>query len=159
MLNRWIGDIALSIQAKSRIITSGLVIWTAVIVIALLTAFAFVCVAGYSWLSLQLGATFAGLAIAGIFLLIALIAATVCAVSRRRAKERALLIRAARAHGSMPWLLDPRILAVAMQAGRTLGWQRIVTVVLVGFLGAKLAGETNKRQSDKIERAGWLGAC
>jgi hypothetical protein len=156
MLNRWIGDLALSIQAKSGI-TSGLVIWTAVIVIALLTAF--VCVAGYNWLSLQLGATFAGFAIAGFFLLLALIAATVCAVSRRRTKERALLIRAARAHGSMPWLLDPRILGVAMQAGRTLGWRRILTVVLVGFLGAKLADETNKRQSDKIERAGWLRAC
>jgi hypothetical protein len=152
MLNRSIGDVVLWIQAKSGI-TSGLVIWTAVIVIALLTTFAFVCVAGYNWLTLQLGATFAGLAMAGIFLLIALIAATVCAVSRRRAKKRALLIRAARAHGATPWLLDPRILGAAMQAGRSRRWQRIVTIVLLGFLGVNLAREINRRRLTRSEPA------
>src|ERR1700733_12911769 len=122
MLKNWLHDIALSVQAKSGV-TPLLFVWFAIVALALLTGFAFLCVAGYTWLTLQLGATFAGLAMAGIFLLIALIAATVCAVSRRRAKKRALLIRAARAHGATPWLLDPRILGAAMQAGRSRRWQ------------------------------------
>ena len=147
MLNRWIGNIALLIQVKSEI-TFGLVIWIAVIVVSSLTAFAFVCVAGCGWLSLQLGATSASFAMAGIFVLVALIAATVCAVSRRRTKERAMLIRAARAEGSTPRLLDPRILGLAMQAGRTLGWQRVVTVLVIGFLGTQLMRETSRRGAD-----------
>ncbi len=147
MLNRWIGNFALLIQVKSGI-TFGLVIWIAVIVVASLTAFAFVCAAGYGWLSLQLGATFASFAMAGIFVLVALIAATVCAMSRRRTKERAMLIRAARAEGSTPRLLDPRILGLAMQAGRTLGWQRVVTVLVIGFLSTQLMRETSRRGAD-----------
>ena len=67
---------------------------------------------------------------AGIFVLIALIGAIVGAMARRRARERAILERAARAHASS-WLLDPKILGVAMQAGRSLGWQRIVPIALL----------------------------
>ena len=73
-------------QAKSGV-TPALFVWLAIIALALLTAFAFLCVAGYVWLSLQLGAVFAGLAMAGVFLLIALIGVIVFAVSRRRAQR------------------------------------------------------------------------
>ncbi len=96
MINRWIGDIALLIRAKIGV-TSGLIVWAAVVVIASLTAFIFLCVSGYDWLSLQLGEAFAGLAMASAFLVIALIGAAFCAASRRRAKQRAMLVRAARA--------------------------------------------------------------
>ncbi len=77
MINRWMGDIALLIQAKTGL-TSGLIVWAAVVVIASLTAFVFFCVAGYDWLSLQWGAAFAGLSMASAFLVIALIGA-ICA--------------------------------------------------------------------------------
>lgn len=147
MLKGWLHDITLSVQARSGI-TPALLIWIAIIVIAVLTAFAFLCVAGYVWLTLQLGAIFAGLAMAGIFLLIALIAAIVCAVSRRRAMERAILKRAARAQGASSWLLDPKILGIAMQAGRTLGWQRIVPVAVLGFLAAQWAFQNRERKPD-----------
>jgi hypothetical protein len=144
MINRWMGDIALLLQAKTGA-TLALIIWAAVVVIAALTAFVFFCVAGYDWLSLQGGATFAGLAMAGIFLLFALVGSAVCAVSRRRTQERAILTRAARAKGLTSRLLDPKILGVAMQAGRALGWRRVIPVVLIGFLGAQLARETLRR--------------
>ena len=78
MLKNWLHDIALSVQAKSGV-TPLLFAWFAIVALALLTGFAFLCVAGYAWLSLRLGAVFAGLAMAGIFLLIALIAATAAA--------------------------------------------------------------------------------
>ena len=148
MINRWMGDIALLVQAKTGV-TSGLIVWAAVVVIASLTAFIFLCVAGYDWLSLQWGAAFAGLAIAGAFLAIALIGAIFCAASRRRAKQRAMLARAAQAQGLTPRLLDPKILGVAMQAGRTFGWRRAVTLVLVAVLGAQLMHATRQRAFDQ----------
>ena len=76
MLKSWMRDITLALQARSGV-TPGLFVWLAIIAIACLTAFAFLCVAGYDWLSLQLGDVFAGLVMAGIFVLIALIGAIV----------------------------------------------------------------------------------
>jgi hypothetical protein len=149
MLKGWMRDIALSVQARSGV-TPALFVWAAVIAIALLTAFVFLCVAAYEWLSLQLGAVFAGLAMAGVFVLIALLGAIVCAVSRRRARERAILERAARAHASSSWLLDPKILAAAVEAGRALGWQRIIPVALLGFLAAQWAREHRKREEEDL---------
>jgi hypothetical protein len=95
-----------------------------------------------------LGAIYAGLAMAGVFVLIALIGAIVFSVSRRRAKERAILERAARAHNSASWLLDPKIIGVAMQAGRALGWERIIPVALLGLLAAQWARERKSGDSD-----------
>jgi hypothetical protein len=147
MLKSWMRDVTLSLQARSGV-TPALFVWLPIIVVALLAAFVFLCVAGYVWLSLQLGAVFAGLAMAGVFLLIALIGAVVSAVTRRRAQERAILERAARAKASTSWLLDPKILGVAMQAGRTLGWQRIIPVVLLGFLAAQWVRQSHKSESE-----------
>ncbi len=147
MLKGWLRDITLSVQAKSGL-TPAFLVWLAVVAIASLTAFAFLCVAGYAWLSLQLGAVFAGLAMAGIFALIAVIGAIVGAVLRRRAMDRAILERAARAQASSSWLLDPKILGVAMQAGRALGWQRVIPVALLGFLAAQWAFQKRERGPD-----------
>jgi hypothetical protein len=136
MLKSWMRDLTLSIQARSGV-TSVLFVWLAIIALALLTAFAFLCVAGYVWASAQLGAVFGGLAMAGVFLLIALIGAIAVAVSRGRAKQRAVMERAARAQASASWLLDPKVLGVAMQAGRTIGWERVIPIALVAFLAAQ----------------------
>ncbi|MDR3422143.1 MAG: hypothetical protein P4L80_13025 [Xanthobacteraceae bacterium] len=146
MFKNWMRDIALAIQARSGV-SAALFFWVVVIAIASLTAFAFLCVAAYDWLTVQFGAVYAGLIMAGVFLLIALIGAIVFAVSRRRAKERAILERAARAQGSS-WLLDPKILGVAMQAGRALGWERIIPVALLGLLAAQWARERRESKSD-----------
>jgi hypothetical protein len=102
-----------------------------------LTAFVFLCVAAYVWVSLQIGPVFAGLAMAGVFILIGLIALVVSGTVRRRTRERAILERAARAQSSSSWLLDPKLLGAAMQAGRTFGWQRIVPVALLGLIAVQ----------------------
>lgn len=148
MLKSWMRDVTLSLQARSGV-TPALLVWLAIVALALLTAFVFLCVAGYVWLSLQLGAIFAALAAAGVFLLIALIAAAVAAAARRRARERAITERAARAQAATSWLLDPKILGIAMQAGRSVGWQRIIPVALLGFLAAQwLLRDSPKREPD-----------
>jgi predicted RND superfamily exporter protein len=139
MLKSWMHDIALAVQARSGL-TAGLVVGFAIIALAGFTAFAFLCVAAYGWLSLQTSSVVAGLIMAGLFALIAMISIIVCALARRRARERAILERAARAHAPS-WLLDPRILAAAVQIGREIGWQRIVPVAVMGFMAAQWARE------------------
>jgi hypothetical protein len=139
-------EITLLIQSRSGLSTS-VVASAVVIVAALLVAFAFLCVAAYVWLTVQFGTIFAGLIMAGIFAVVAIIAAIVCAAARRRARERAILARAARAH-SPSWLFDPKVLGAAVEAGRTIGWQRIVPVALLAFLAAQWARENR----DKSER-------
>ena len=139
-------EITLFVQSRSGLSTPA-VVSAVVIVAALLVAVAFLCVAAYAWLALEFGAIFAGLIMAGVFAVIAIIAVIVCAVARRRARERAILARAARAH-SPSWLFDPKVLGAAVEAGRTLGWQRIVPVALLAFLAAQWARENR----DKSER-------
>lgn len=139
MFGNLIRDTVLSVQSRTGI-TMSFVIWLGVIALACITAFAFLCVAAYGWLSLHVGSIYAGLIMAGIFVLIAIIGAVICALARRRARERAILARAARAH-TPSWLLDPRILSAAVQIGREIGWQRIVPVALAGFMAAQWARE------------------
>jgi Na+/proline symporter len=147
MVKSWMHDIKLALQARSGA-TPGLFVWLAIIAVASLTAFVFLCVASYDRLALELGNVFAGLVMAGIFVLIALIGAIVAAMSRRRARERAILERAARAHASSAWLLDPKILSVAMQAGRSLGWQRLVPIALLAFMAAQWVREHRERRPE-----------
>jgi hypothetical protein len=146
MLKGWMHDIALAVQAKSGA-TPAVFVWIAVLAIALLTAFVFLCVAAYMWLSLQFGGVVAGLIMAGVFALIAAIAAIICSLARRHARERAILERAARGHAPS-WLLDPKILATALQVGRSVGWQRIVPVALFGFIAAQWVREYRAREGD-----------
>ncbi len=139
-------EITLFIQSRSGLSTS-VIVSAIMIVAALLIAFAFLCVAAYAWLMVMFGAVFAGLIMAGAFLVIAIIAAIVCASARRHVREQAILARAARAP-SPSWLLDPNVLGAAVDAGRTIGWQRLVPVALLAFLAAQWAREYR----DKSER-------
>jgi hypothetical protein len=150
MIKNWLRDLALAVQSRSGI-TVGLVIWVFVAAFALSTAFVFLCVAAYAWLSQQFGGIYAALIVAGFFILVALIAAIIAASTRRRARERAILQRAARAHSSSSWLLDAKILATAMQVGRTIGWQRIVPLALLGFLAAQWARDRTHAPADETD--------
>jgi hypothetical protein len=139
MLKTLTREITLSIQARNGA-SPAVMLWFGVIMLAMLAAFVFLSVAGYDWLALQFGSVLAGLIMAGVFVAIAILAAIVCALIRRRVRERAILARAARAHAPS-WLLDPRLLSTAVEAGRSIGWQRIVPVALVGFMVAQWARE------------------
>jgi hypothetical protein len=149
MRKGWMHDIALAVQARSGA-TPGLFVGFAIVALAGLTAFAFLCVAGYDWLALQIGGIFAALTMAGVFVLIALIALALCALARRRARERAILERAARARAPS-WLLDPKILATAVQVGRALGWQRLVPMALLGVMAAQWARDYREHGRDGAE--------
>jgi hypothetical protein len=147
MLKSVTREIILAVQSRSGI-TAGLLGWGAIGALASLTAFTFLCVAGYDWFAVHVGSVFAGLIMTGIFVVIAAISAIVCAVTRRRARERAILARAAKAHAPSG-LLDPKILATAVQLGRSMGWQRVVPVALIGFMAAQWAREYRQHREDK----------
>ena len=142
-------DMVLAVQTRTGITTS-FIAWLIVVALAALTAFAFLCVAAYDWLSLQMSSVFAGLVMAAVFVLIAVIGLVIGLLARRRARERAILERAARAHAPS-WLLDPKILATAVQVGRSLGWQRAIPMALVGIMVAQWAREHRVRGHDSAE--------
>ncbi len=149
MLKSWMRDITLAIQARSGA-SAALFVWIGLIAFALLAAVAFLCVAAYDWLALQLGSVVAGLIMAGAFVLIAAIGAVLSALARRRVKERAILERAARAHAAPTWLLDPKILGAAVEAGRSLGWQRILPLVLFGLMAAQWTREHRRQRQERF---------
>ena len=92
MLKTVTREITLFVQARSGLSTSATVS-AIVIVAALLVAFAFLCVAACAWLAIQFGTVFAGLIMAGVFVVIAIIAAIVCATARRSGAFSLLALR------------------------------------------------------------------
>ena len=70
MLENLQNNIVLWLKAKTGL-SLGFVISLAVAGSAVLVTFVFLCVTGYVWASIQLGPVFGGLAMAGVFLLIA----------------------------------------------------------------------------------------
>ena len=150
MLKNLQNDILLWVQAKTGL-SSGFVISLAVAGIVALLAFIFLCVTGYVWLSIELGPVFGGLAMAGVFLLIGVLSAVASALARDRTRHQAIVERAARAQGARA-LIDPKVLSIAMQAGRALGWQRLIPLALLGFLAAQWVQEA-RRQEDTRDRA------
>ena len=131
--------VVLWVQSKTGVTLVFLVAMTFAAT-AILIMFVFLCVAAYAWASVELGPVFGGLATAGVFLLIALIGAAVSVVVRRQTRERAIVEQASSART----LLDPRAFQLAIQAGRALGWQRLVPLLLIGILGVQWARETHK---------------
>jgi hypothetical protein len=149
MLKGLMHDMMLAVQSRTGVTTSFFV-WLAIAAFAASAAFAFLCVAAYAWLALQIGSVQAGLVMAAIFVVIAIVGLIICLLARRRARQRAILERAARAHAPS-WLLDPKILATAVQVGRSLGWQRVIPLALVGIMAAQWAREHRAREHDSAE--------
>ena len=147
MIKGLMREVTLAVQSRTGI-TPAVLVWLAVAAIAAPTAFAFLCVAAYEWLSKLFGPVSAGLIVAGFFILIAAIAAMLGALARRNARQRAILERAARARAGS-WLLDPKILASALQIGRSIGWQRIAPLALLGFIAAQWVREYRDRDQDQ----------
>jgi uncharacterized membrane protein len=150
MIKGWMHEITLAVQARTGV-TAGLFVGLGIAILAALTCFVFLCVAGYDWLALQFGSVYAALIMAGISLVVVLIAVVVAMTARSRAKQRAILERAAHSHGGS-WLLDPKLLSTAVSLGRSLGWQRLLPVALLGFMAAQWAREYSHHRSQERDR-------
>jgi len=143
MLQNLKQELILSVQARTGA-TLALLVWSGLAALAALTAFVFLCVALYDWLSLQLSNVYAALIVAGLLVAAAAIGVLEGFMARRRARARAILERAARAQ-TPARLLDPKIVGLALQAGRALGWQRVMPIALLAFTAAQWAREYRAR--------------
>jgi hypothetical protein len=139
--------ITLWVQAKTGL-TGILIAWLGIAATAAIMMLVFLCVTGCAWLSIKLGPVLGPLAMAGVFLMIAIVAALASVLLRRRTKQRAILEQAMRAPQGVA-LVNPAVLKIAMQAARTLGWRRLVPIALLGILVAQLAQAPDGRRSDQ----------
>jgi hypothetical protein len=149
MLQNLKRELILFIQAKTGA-TFSLVVWFGLVALAAPTAFVFLCVALYDWVALQLNNVFAGLIVAGFFMAVAAIGVVAAMMARRNARNRAILERAARAQAPSR-LLDPKIIGLALQAGRRIGWQRVLPIALLALVTAQWARAYQSR-SDSANR-------
>ena len=139
--------IILWVQAKTGL-TGILVAWLGIAAAAAIMMVVFLGVSGCAWLSIKLGPVFGPLGMAGVFLVIAIVAALASVVLRRRTKQRAFLEQTTRASPAVA-LVNPAVLNIAMQAARTLGWRRLVPLALLGILAAQLAQAPHRRGPDQ----------
>lgn len=133
-----------SVQAKVDSVLRS-VVWIAVMVAALFAAV--ICGAAilFLWLSQTYGVMEAWMALAGGFVLIALIALTASSVSKSRGRRREILANAATRH-SVPGasffndpsslLKDPAMLLTGLQIVRFIGVRRLLPLLLVGGVAA-----------------------
>jgi hypothetical protein len=137
MMSGWVRYLRLTAEAKTGLSTQ-ILIWSAVAALCAVFTFFFVILAAFIWLAERYSALTAALILAGLFLLLAIGAAIVCILTRQRTIERAQLALATRSNA--PWM-DPRILGIGLQIGRSIGWKRIVPLAAVGVLAAGFAKE------------------
>jgi hypothetical protein len=137
----WLRHIALSAKARTGF-GPALIVWFAIVLVSLLLALVFFCAAAFVWLASRYDGVTAGLILGGGFLVLALLAAFAGWLTRRHNIAQARLELAARSHSG--WL-DPKMLTIGLEIGRTIGWRRLATLAAVAVLAAGLGKE-------------WLGA-
>ena len=107
----------------------------------------FVLLIAFIWLAERYDPLTAAMALAGLFLLATIVAAISCLWSRRRTIKQAELALAARRPAI--WL-DPKVLGGAIQAGRAVGWRKLVPLLAVGMLAAGVGMEWFGRERPQV---------
>ncbi len=148
----WLGYLKQTAKAKTGI-NGSVVIAAVLVVLAGLATLLWVSITLFLWLGEKLdNAALAGLIVTAIFLAIALIAAAVMVISRRKLQQRAQAALAARKSAT---LFDPSYLTVGLQIGRTIGWRRVVALAGVALLASGLVREWTARaepeHQDEVE--------
>jgi hypothetical protein len=136
-MSGWLRHLALTVRSKTGL-SSGVLIWALVAVVGGAATLGFLILGAFIALAQRYGFLVAALVLAGLFLLITVVA-VICSLStQRRTIANARLALAARSHA--PWL-DPKFVRVGVQIGQTIGWRRLVPLAAVGVLAAGLAKE------------------
>ncbi|MGB7259879.1 MAG: phage holin family protein [Pseudolabrys sp.] len=138
MIEGWLRHAELS--AKARGLIPSLALWGVLAGVAASVALIFFTIAAYIWLSQRYDSLTAALTLAGIYLVLALVAFTVLFIVRRREIERARRALAARARTPSFWQ-DPRVLAAGVEIGRMIGWKKTVPLAALGLFAAGIARE------------------
>ncbi len=110
------------------------VVYGSIAAAAGVAAFLFLAIAAFLWTQQHYDTIVASGVAAGLFLLVALIALTVLAISRRRAMRAAKVEEEAASASSLPaWLADPATLLMALQIVRSVGLGRLVPLALAAI--------------------------
>ncbi len=136
----WLRYFALNAQLRTGL-SAAVLISAIIAAVAAVGAATFLLVALFVWLADLYDGVIAGVVIGCAFALIALIALLAALMTRRRNMERARVELAARRSN----LFDPKLAAVAMQIGQTIGWRRLASLVALAVLAAGVSKEWSGR--------------
>jgi hypothetical protein len=133
----WVRYLRLQAKAKTGLSTA-LVVCAVIAAFAVLCMVAFLIAACFIWISSLLDPLQAALIVAGGFLLLAIIMGVSCLIMRRRAVRLARQALANRRN--QPWL-DPAILTMGYQVGRSIGWRKFGVLGAVALLAIGVGRE------------------
>jgi hypothetical protein len=136
-MSGWLRHLELTVKSKTGL-SSGVLAWGLVAILGAAATLGFFIFASFIVLAERYGSLTAALALAGLFLLITIVASICCLSSQRRTIANAKLALAVRSHAV--WL-DPKLLGAGLQIGRAIGWRRLASLTAVGVLAAGLASE------------------
>jgi hypothetical protein len=129
--------VTLTAKAKTGL-GSAVAGWAVAVVLCAGAMLLFLLVAAFIWLAERYSPLSAAMILAGVLLLMAILAGIFCVGAQRRNVEAAKRAIAAQ---SATRLLDPKFLGVGLQIARAIGWQKVVSLAAVGILAAGLAWE------------------
>lgn len=122
----------------------------AILAIALFITVAFLCAAAFICVLQAYGPIEACLTGAGIFLLVAVIAAALRASLRHRARARAAEAAKSTLHAT---LADPIVVATGIQLIRSIGIRKLVPILAVGGLALGLLANRSHSSNEAPEEA------
>ncbi len=125
MFQRWIDDLKAGAGATVRL--SALAVAAGA---ALAVALAFLCAAGFVYVSQTYGPVYACLSGAGLFLVVMLIVLAIHGEQKRRAEARRA--EAAKRAASQSFLTDPVLLATGLRVVQAIGVKRLLPVIVIG---------------------------
>jgi len=144
----------LRLQALVRTgLSYGVLIAAALGIVSGVLAFVFAVASAFIWLAERFGPLAAALSIAVFFILITIIAVVVCLLLRSAARQQAALELAQRKRAIA---LDPRLMGVALQVGRSMPWRwaapALAAVALAAGIGIQLLGRREPRVEEAEEK-------
>lgn len=110
-------------------------------------AFLFAVIAAFFWAQQRYDTIVASWVAAGLFLLVAVIALIALAIAKNRAAKRKAREEAEAAAAAPSWLSDPAMLLAAFQVARTIGFGKVIPLVVAGAAAFGLM--SGKKQSSK----------
>lgn len=140
MLQRWIDDIKAGAGTTVRLSALALAAGA-----ALTVALAFLCAAGFVYLSQTYGPVIACLSGAGLFLVVMLIVLMVHGEQKRRAEARRA--EAAKRAAAQSFLTDPVLLATGLRVVQAVGVKRLLPVIVIGGVALGLIAAARRDAS------------
>jgi hypothetical protein len=118
---------------KTKVHTAAFAaVWGSVAAASLVSMFFFLCLGTFVWTSQHYDWVVASFVVGGFFLIAARVSSCAFIVVRRGYNHPPSPLPTAQ---RVQWWLDPAVLGMGLQLGRTIGVRRILPVLLVGALG------------------------